>query len=203
MSDNLETTGTPGAESTNSGAAAQPEAQPPQADGMTTLLSDGPAAPAEGTPAPQAPQAPVAYDLKAPEGMAWNDDQLKAFEGQAHSVGLSQEQAQKLLDAAHVNQQAHMEAHAAQVQRWAEEVRMDKDMGGPNFDATVMQARAGLKTFDADGQVYAMLQETGYANHPAVIRFLARIGKAHGEDDVITGKGKGDELPLWERLYGK
>lgn len=197
MSDDLETIETPGAEAAPEGGAPStaPEGQTLPAGG-TTLLSDTPAEQATDSPAPQA------YTLKPPEGMTWNAEQLNTFEGQVHSAGLTQDQGQKLLEMAHANQQAHVEAHAAQVQRWGEEVRMDKAMGGPNFEATVMQAKAGLKTFDADGQVFAMLEETGYANHPAVIRFLARIGKAHGEDDAITGKGKGDELPLWERLYG-
>lgn len=146
--------------------------------------------------------APKAYDLKYPDGMPWNDAQLDAYKKQAGQLGLTQEQAQKLLENAHANIAEQAKEHAAQVKRWAEEVRADKEIGGAAFESTIMHAKAGLKHFDQDGAIYKMLEETGHANHPAVIKFLSRIGKAHAEDSVPSGTSAGSEKPLEERLYG-
>lgn len=201
MSEELETTGTTGAEVTPEGGAATPAAggQTPPADASgKSLLSDE--AKTEG-PGKETTQAPEKYALTFEEGL-FAPEQISGAEAQFRELNLSNETAQKLVDLAAANQRAAQEQHATQVEGWKEDVRTDKEMGGANFEATVMQARAGLKAFDQGGQVFAMLQQTGYANHPAVIRFLSRIGKAHGEDDAITGKGTGKDRPLWERLYG-
>lgn len=159
---------------------------------------DKQAEPGDGTPA----EAPFAVeDLAVPEGFNASQDDLKRFQEFALGMGLNKEQAQQLVDMQHANVLAAQQQHAEQVQHWAEQVRMDKEMGGTALQATVMEAKSALGAFDGDGKVFGMLEQTGYANHPEVIRFLSRIGKALGEDKVVTGKGTDQEKPLWDRLY--
>lgn len=153
-----------------------------------------------GTDLPGAPSR-AEEPRDAPEDMGWSAEQMDAFAAQTRDMGLTGGQAQKLLELARQNRESAQEAHAEQVRRWGEEVRADRDMGGAHFEATVMKAKAGLRAFDADGAVLAMLEKTGYANHPAVIRFLSRVGAAHAEDGLVSGGRERAERPLEERLY--
>ncbi len=143
------------------------------------------------------------YELKIPAGMTLNEAQQALFEEQARELGLSNVSAQKLLEISHRNTHAHKQAYAAQVARWAEEVRQDTELGGPAMENTLAYAKAGLTRFDPERKVFQLLQETGYANHPQVIRFLAAIGKAHAEDAVLFGHAAPARMPRHERLYGK
>ena len=198
--------GAAGAEQAPAAGAAQ------EKGGFTTLLDgDVSGKGADGAKGAEDPQskggeadatAPEKYELKAPEDTTWTPEQLTAFEGQARELGLTGAQAQKLLETAHANQQAAREAHATQVTRWAEEIRMDKEMGGANFEPTVMKAKAALKTLEGEeGPVGKLLRETGYGNHPEVVRMFARVADKIGGDKLITGKEAPAEKPLEERMY--
>ncbi len=143
------------------------------------------------------------YELTIPPGMTLNEAQQAIFEEQARELGLSNVSAQKLLEISYRNTQAHRKAHQQQVELWGEEVRQDRELGGPAMEATLAYAKAGLARFDPERQVFGILQETGYANHPQVIRFLAAIGKAHAEDGVFLGAAAPAQTPRHERLYGK
>ncbi len=161
-----------------------------------TLLDD------EGLPEQENGEK-TCYALTIPEDMTLNEAQQVLFEAQARQLGLSNERAQMLLDMANRNEQEHKTQYRKQVEGWAEEVRKDKDLGGVAIQDTLAYAKAGLARFDPEYKLYDILQETGYANNPHVIRFLAAIGKAHMEDDVLFGNSAPRQLPRHERLYGK
>ncbi len=148
-------------------------------------------------------QRAFCYELTLPAGMTLSEAQQAIFEEQARELGLSNVSAQKLLEISHRNALAHRQAHKKQVMHWAEQVREDKELGGPATETTLTYAKAGLARFDPERQLFGILQETGYANHPQVIRFLAAIGKAHAEDEVFLGGAAPAQTPRHERLYGK
>ena len=195
-----------------SAATAAPAARPAR---FATILGEGAAASAgtgaesdagrlaadAGSVSADRQGPPATYDLRTPEGMTADAAQLELYAAQARELGLGQEQAQKLLELSHANREAMWRQHAAQVDDWAEEVRQDKELGGARYEATRMHAVAGLKAHDPDGTLYALLEESGYGNHPEVIRFLSRISRARGEDSVITGTSRPEDVPLEERLY--
>ncbi len=145
----------------------------------------------------------MCYELVIPPGMTLSEAQQAIFEEQARELGLDNASAQKLLEIAYRNEDAHRSAYAQQVDSWAEEVRHDKDMGGSAMQSTLSYAKAALSRFDPSGELLEILQDTGYANHPKVIRFLASIGKAHAEDAVYMGQMAPSAQPRHERLYGK
>lgn len=156
-----------------------------------------------GSNAEQPQNAPASYDLTIPEGMRFQPGQMQAFEAQARELGLSGEQAQKLLDAAHANQSAVAQQQAAQIRQWAEESKNDPEIGGARFAENVGIANAALKRFDQDGRITRILNETGYGNHPDVVRIFARIGRSIAEDRAPAGAAgaQAPELPLSDRLY--
>ncbi len=145
----------------------------------------------------------LCYQLNIPQDMTLSEVQQAIFEEQARELGLDNVKAQKLLEISHRNAQEHARAHKQQVAAWGDEVRHDRELGGSSMESTLAYARAGLAKFDPQRKLYQVLQETGYANHPIVIRFLSAIGRAHAEDAVLLGSTVPTTLPRHERLYGK
>lgn len=160
---------------------------------------------AKSVPDPNVPEKalPEKYDLAVPDGMRLQPGQMQAFETQARELGLTGEQAQKLLETAHSNQAEAAKRHASQVERWAEECRDDPEIGGTRFDENIGIANAALKRFDPDGRITKILNETGYGNHPDVVRLFSRIGRGIAEDAAPSGSGgtQAPELSLPDRLY--
>lgn len=190
---------------TDATAAAAPAQGTGQEAGGNTLLTGTaapPAAPAADASAnaPAAPAQPEAYELTAPEG--YPADGLPALNKLCRDNGLTKAQGEAVLKYLHTNYTAWQESQAAQVKKWGEEIRADKDFGGDKFEANVADARRGLATFDEDGSIRAMLEATGYGNHPAVLKIFARVGKALGEDKLHGGGGQGaNDKPLEARMW--
>lgn len=69
------------------------------------------------------------------------------FEPIAKELGLSQEQAQKLVDIYPQIQQQQAEARSKQVADWGEQVKADKEIGGDKFNASVGAAQRALDQF--------------------------------------------------------
>ena len=175
-----------------------------------TLLTTGdaanpnapqPAAQPAPAPAQAKPAEPEAYELTAPEGYPINDDALKNLNALCRDAKLTRAQGEAVMKYLHGNYTAFQEGQAAQLKKWADEARADKEFGGDRFEANVADARRGLATFDTDGSIRAMLEETGYGNHPAVLKIFARVGKALGEDKLVGVGGDAAEIPLAERFY--
>lgn len=196
--------GSPGAPNGPDGAAGAADADGPNGAEARGAKPEGSILSGDGAKAdePAAPPEAGTYDLKPPPGMSIDAAGLDAFKARAHGLGLNNAQAQKLLDAWHEETSKQLQSMADERGKWADAVRMDKEMGGPRFEATVAEAKAALKKFDPESRVFAMLEETGYSNHPEVIRVLARVGRALGDDTLAEGKAAAEEKPLHERIYG-
>ena len=46
-----------------------------------------------------------------------------------------------------------------------------------------------------------VLEESGYGNHPEILRFFNRIADALMEDSLVRGEAGGSMPPLEERMY--
>lgn len=151
--------------------------------------------------------APEPYELAAPADFPLPEANLKSFSDACNRLGLSREQAEGMLN-------WHREFHAAvsgeaqqnaanTLSGWQREIQADKDFGGVNMKATVADARKALSAFDPDGELRTLLRESQYQHHPAIIRAIARVGRAMGEHAFIGANGEGGKAsaPLEERLY--
>jgi len=153
-------------------------------------------------PAGDKPAEPEAYELSAPDGYPMGEAELKQLNAMCKEAKLSKEQGEAVLKYLHGNYTAYQESQAAQIKKWVEEARADKEFGGDKFDENVADARKGLATFDTDGSIRQMLEETGYGSNPAVLKIFARVGKALGEDRLVGSGGKAKEdKPLEDRLW--
>lgn len=120
----------------------------------------------------------------------------------------TQPQADAQADASLNQQQAllHQEQAQAwqeQVAQWRNEAESDPELGGAALPATVARAQMALNHFDNEEHfVGKLLQESGYGNHPQVLRFFNRLATSMMEDSLSMGETKQQTaLPLEERLY--
>ncbi|HBR0921556.1 TPA: peptidase [Klebsiella quasipneumoniae subsp. quasipneumoniae] len=149
--------------------------------------------------------APEKYEFQAGEGVELDAEALKDFEPVARELNLTNEQAQKLVDAypkilAGV-QQRQTEAWQVQTEQWAADVKADKEVGGDKLTANLSAAQRALDQFGTP-ELREYLDGTGLGNHPELVKAFIKVGKAMSEDGVITGKESGQRSAA-EVLYGK
>ena len=63
------------------------------------------------------------------------------------------------------------------------------------------RAQLALDRFDTDKSIGRLLEESGYGNHPAVLRFFSRLADSLLEDSLPGSEGGGSLPPLEERMY--
>lgn len=148
--------------------------------------------------------APEKYEFTAGEGVELDSDALKDFEPVARVLNLTNEQAQKLVDAypkilAGV-QQRQAEAWQKQTEGWAETVKADKEIGGDKLTANLSAAQRALDQFGTP-ELKEYLNATGLGNHPDLVKTFVKIGKAMSEDGMVDGSNQGQRSAA-EVLYG-
>lgn len=135
---------------------------------------------------------PDKYTLKATDNSPLDPkgdlDQIAAY---AREQGWSNEQAAKHL--AHVEALAsgvvarNQQAFTEQLKAWETATWGDKDLGGANKDATLKSVKAVMDKFGSP-ELAELVNQTGYGNHIAFVRFVAAIGKAMQEDRPFGGR---------------
>ncbi|WP_320744120.1 peptidase [Enterobacter mori] len=149
--------------------------------------------------------APEKYEFQAAEGVELDNAALEQFEPIARELNLTNEQAQKLVDAypkilAGV-QQRQAEAWQKQTEGWAETVKADKEIGGDKLTANLSAAQRALDQFGTP-DLKEYLNATGLGNHPDLVKTFVKIGKAMSEDGMVDGSNQGQRSAA-EVLYGK
>lgn len=146
------------------------------------------------------PVVPESYDLKMPEGVELDTAAADEFTAVAKELKLDQGAAQKLADIAGKMAQKQIEAHAKAVETWTEQVKTDKEIGGDKLEQSLGVARQAIDAFGST-ELKALLNSTGLGNHPEVVKFAHRVGKAISEDRLVTGSPKGAETDLAKKLF--
>ena len=110
---------------------------------------------------------------------------LTAFGEVAKELDLPQDAAQKVLDKVAPVIQARQAKEVEQAKtNWANDSQSDEEFGGENLNANLETAKSALNAFGTDA-FKSLLQESGLGNHPEVIRFMYRAGKAISEDSYV------------------
>lgn len=148
--------------------------------------------------------APEKYEFTAAEGIELDTEAMKDFEPVARDLNLTNEQAQKLVDAypkilAGV-QQRQADAWQAQTEQWATDVKADKDIGGDKLTGNLSAAQRALDQFGTP-ELKEYLNTTGLGNHPDLVKTFVKIGKAMSEDGMVDGSNQGQRSAA-EVLYG-
>lgn len=163
------------------------------APAVAPVTEQAPAAPEAQAEAPaEAPGQPYEWqDFTVPEGVQLNEEITTSFKSILEDAKLSpQEKAQSLLDLQGKLTQSLMEsqeqAKAEQAQQWAAQIKADKELGGENYSKTVETAVKAIEQYGTP-ELRSLLNETGIGNHPELVKFCHRIGKALSEDGLVMG----------------
>lgn len=189
------------------------------ADPSKTLLTQGepdvaadPAKPADKPAEIAPPVIPDKYDftaLKLPEGIALNDDIVKAVEPVFKKYGLTQEAANELVTA-HGEALAKAEATAeatreTEFKDWMKtnaenNVKAIEKEWGHEFAGNLKVAQRGLaRVFGPEGK--ALLDETGLGSHPEFLKAFLAVGKMIQEDTPPIGGQPNGRKPTTAVLY--
>lgn len=129
---------------------------------------------------PQVPESPDGYEIDTDET---NEELVGKFKGLAHEMGLSQEQAAKLVEwnngmLAQLTEDAntqHKEAMESLKKEWGGDWNQNVDHSRKAV-GMVEQAVPGLKAF---------LDNTGLGDNPMLIRAFSEIGKRMDEGSLV------------------
>lgn len=179
-----------------------PAAPPAPAGGTPTPTNSAtPPAPApahppgNGTPAPAPADAPkpIEYKLTIPDGSLLDKTDADGVVAFATKHKLAPEAAQEILTARHAllteAYAAQKSANDAYIAQYDVTLKADAEFGGANLDATKAAAQRVLQKFDVGGEFLSLLKTTNQESLPPLVRMLARIGKAMGEDKAPQGSG--------------
>lgn len=132
------------------------------------------------------------YDFTLPEGFTANEELAGELKALAKENGLSKDAAQKFADLGVKMQQQQAEAWQTQVDQWAEQVKADKEIGGEKFDENVALAKQALDKFGGQ-ELKDLLKDTGFGNHPAIVKAFYNIGKSVSNDTLVVSNGTSKE----------
>ena len=188
----------------DTGAETAQDAQAGE-NGATTPPSDVNAP--EGQKDAEKQAEPEDYSFEPTEDFQVPKENLESFTQACKEAKLTKAQAEAMLNwhkqfAGDVSKlQAQQES--AQIRQWQDEILRDPEIGGSHWKATVADSRKALNAFDTDGKLRTLLKSMHADYHPDVVRVIARVGRAMGEDKFIGSRGEssGKERPLEERMW--
>lgn len=191
---------------------ATPNSNPPS----TVLGSQPDATKAEGTPAEAKPgevkpAVPEKYDLKLPEGSLLDSAYVEKISSEYKTKGLTNEQAQTVLERESKAVSEYVEAvkpggqrWVAQESEWRSKALIDPEIGGTpeKLQEAANYGNRALTAFFSP-EIQEFLRVTGFGSHPELVRGFAKIGRAMGDDKLVVGKqGDATTKSVAQQLYG-
>jgi hypothetical protein len=152
-------------------------------------------------------KAPTDIEVKFPDGWETDNEALAKFKPLAKDLGLDSAKAQKLVDlfvdATSKAGEARQAKNEATLDGWLKDAKADKDIGGAKWDGTVANVRRVVREF-GDDQLRSLFNDTGIGDHPAVLRFLNKLGSRMAEDKFAGSEKPASDDPetaLQRALY--
>jgi len=149
---------------------------------------------------------PETYDIKAPKESPLSAEHISSVAKYAKEKGMSNEQAQSLLERDHSIVVAVKESQLKEFETtksgWADQAKADKEIGGDKLEKNIELAKRVTSRY-ATPEFQEVLVKTGFGNHPELVRMLKRIGESMSEDqlEVQNNSGAGERDPA-DVLYG-
>ncbi len=133
--------------------------------------------------------APEAYEFKAPEGREFDPEVIGQFSEVAKELNLTQDAAQKVLDKMGPAMLARQEnAIASARAEWVATTKADSEIGGTELAQNIALANSTFEKFGTP-ELRTLLETSGLGDHPEIIRWAHRVGKAMSEDGFVAGRG--------------
>lgn len=151
-------------------------------------------------------KAPEKYELKLSENSPLTQDALTRIESLAKEKGLTNDQAQLLVQAEENSLTSYKKKQdddfTVVKNQWAEAVKNDKEIGGENLKQSIEFSKRVIERFAAE-EFKKTLDVTGLGQHPEVVRLLARVGKAMSNDQLILPGAQGEgKKEMKDIFYG-
>jgi len=145
--------------------------------------------------------APEEYsDFEVPESYGINEDSLSEYQQWAKENNLTQDQAQAGVNMVTKMREAEVAQWVEQQKAWVDQAKTDAEIGGEGFDKNISTAVKARDSFGT-AEFSEMLDSSGLGNHPEMIRFLNRVGKAISEDKVIVSGANAGQKTRENVLY--
>jgi hypothetical protein len=185
-------------------APSTPAAVPPVQDPATPAVPPT-EPPAADKPADKPQGAPEKYEFKYPDGYQVDETALGEYSTAFKELGLTNEQAQRLVDMDAKRSTSSSEAALAdqkqQVDTWVGELKSDPEFGGAKFEANVGIANKALAAFGSP-ELTQFFKDTGLGNHPLLVKAFHKIGTQLGEGSIHkTTSNQPAERSIAERMY--
>jgi hypothetical protein len=157
---------------------------------VETAVAETPTEAVETTEPAAEEKTPIEYtDFTIPEGATIDPDVMTEFKSAITDAGITQDQAQHLINMSAKMQSKLTENIQAQWDakrtEWETAARSDKEYGGEKFDENLAIASKAYDAF-ATPELKALLDSTGMGNHPDMIRAFFKAGLLLSEDKVVT-----------------
>jgi hypothetical protein len=136
------------------------------------------------------PEDLTKYEFKAPEGA--DPEIVKSFKEFAPKAGILPGAAEKLFswmtDRAQAIEAQQEETNKATFTKTVDGLKKE---WGQAYDRKLSNA-SGLFNQFADDETKAFMRDTGFSNHPKVLKLMSKIADAFGEDKFRSPGGNGD-----------
>lgn len=183
----------------------EPEAKPPEAKPAETKPAE-PAKPAEAPKPAETPKnflaeakpepgsepkptEPVVYQpFNLPEGQSLDEKRLGEFTSILGEYRAPQELGQKLIDL-YMDEVGKFKDHQQNVwdrlqEDWLNQIREDPEIGGSRIETVARRCGMVIERFGSQ-ELRDALKATGMGNHPAMVRFVDKIGQYLGEGKPV------------------
>lgn len=145
--------------------------------------------------------APEAYEFTAAEGREFDPAVIAEFSAVAKELNLPQESAQKVLDKMGPALAARQENAIATARAdWVAQTKSDAEIGGPELAQKIALANTAFEKFGTP-ELRALLDESGLGDHPEMLRWAHRVGKAMSEDGFVAGRSNATDPATPQKLY--
>ena len=193
----------------------QPDTTKPGENEPSTILTkdttvnpgaDGTAKAAEGQ------EGKDPNELKGVEGMEYEDGELSELQALCNEHSLTPQAAKAVLDWQAKFARMSMEKRDQSIQREIKEyvkAEAQKNLGlvrkewGANPEVVAANEAAvsrAMRLF-GDDELRKLLAESGLGNHPAMVRFVLKAGKAMAEDRFPGGRNGGEQKSAAHRMF--
>ena len=149
---------------------------------------------------------PEKFELKLPQGSLLDAGAIERTVAFAKEQGLPSKVAQALLDRESkllaVHAEGQQKTYKELTTKWVEDIKADKEIGGEDFGKHAELAKRVVDRFGSD-DLRKGLNDTGFGNHPELVRMLVKIGKSMSEDQlVLPGKTAATGKDMADVFYG-
>lgn len=128
------------------------------------------------------------YEFAVDDDEPITDEQLSEIAELAKANNLSNEEAQKLVDMQSAALKGFQEKLTSDFEKtregWKESAKTDPEIGGENFGENVELAKRVIDRF-ASEEFKTTLNDTGFGNHPDLLKVFVKIGKAMANDSLV------------------